>query len=96
MKRRIYIGLFIFLGFLIQGFVHGAVEIAYAMLLWRDYATWGFGLSYGQWWQIHHVMSIILLILGLFYGYRSGKFWWNYLYQADGTLKPEFKRGWRI
>jgi hypothetical protein len=96
MKRKLYVGLFVFLGFLIQQFVHGALEISYSLLLWRDYAAWSFGLSYAEWWQVHHVMSAILLFLGILLGYRSGKFWWNYLYLPDGTLKPEFKRKWRI
>ena len=95
MKKYIYIGAFIFLGFLIQLFVHGSLEIAYSILLWREYDTWSFGLSYEEWWMVHHVVSAILLVLGLLFGYRSGTFWWKYLYQDNGQLKPEFRKGWR-
>jgi hypothetical protein len=95
MKRNLYIGLFVFLGFLVQAFVHGSIEIAYSILLWRDLAHWGLGLTYQQWIYIHHVLSVLLLILGPWWGYQSGKFWWNYLYRENGELKEEFRRKWR-
>ena len=96
MKKHIYIGLFVFLGLLIQFFVHGSLEIAYSILLWREFEQWSFGMNYNQLWMIHNIVSWILVVLGAWLGYRSGRFWWNYLYQADGQLKPEFKRKWRF
>jgi len=95
-KKYIYITSFVFLGFLIQFFVHGSIEIAYSILLWREFALWSFGLSYDELWVVHHVLSVALLVLGIWLGYRSGKFWWKYLYQDDGQLKPEFRKGWRV
>ncbi len=96
MKKHIYIGLFVLLGTLIQFFVHASLEIAYSLLLWREYDKWSFGLTHEEWWMVHHVMAVALLVLGVWLGYRSGKFWWAYLYQSDGILKPEFRSRWRI
>ena len=96
MKKHIYIGLFVLLGVLIQFFIHGSLEIAYSLLLWREHDTWSFGLSFEEWWMIHNAMSAILFVLGVWLGYRSGKFWWKYLYQDDGKLKPAFRSKWRI
>jgi hypothetical protein len=96
MKKHIYIGLFMLLGFLIQSFVHASLEIAYSILLWREHDTWSFGLSYDQLWMVRNVIAVVLGALGLWLGYRSGRFWWRYLYQEDGQLKIEFRKGWRI
>jgi uncharacterized BrkB/YihY/UPF0761 family membrane protein len=96
MKKYIYIGLFVFLGFLIQLFAHASLEIAYSLLLWREYDQWSFGLDYSQLWAIHNVLSYIFIVVGVWLGYRSGKFWWAYLYQNDGKLKPEFRKRWRL
>lgn len=96
MKRRLYIALFVLLGFLVQAFVHAALEIAYIILLWKNYAAWSFGLSYQALLVVHHLTALALLLLGLWYGYRQGVFWWNYLYQPDGKLKPKFAKAWRL
>lgn len=96
MKKHIYIGLFIFLGSLIQLFVHASLEIAYSMLLWREFEVWSFGLDYEELWAIHNMLALLFAVLGVWLGYRSGKFWWTYLYQEDGNLKQEFRKGWRF
>ncbi len=96
MKRTAYITLFVILGNLISWFVHGSLEIAYSILLWRDFATWSFGLTYDTLWNIHHVIAVLLFVAGVWYGFRAGKFWWAYLYQENGELKPEFRhRYWK-
>jgi len=80
-KKKIYITLFIFLGILVQQLVHGLIEIWYLDLLVSDFAKYGFGLSWGVWLWIHGVGAGILFILGVFFGFRQGKYWWKKIYE---------------
>ncbi|OGZ60670.1 MAG: hypothetical protein A2919_02110 [Candidatus Spechtbacteria bacterium RIFCSPLOWO2_01_FULL_43_12] len=80
MKKKIYIGLFAFLGFLSQFIVHGAVEWFYIRLLMSDFEKWSFGWDWNTWLRIHHISSLVLVLAGVWFGYTQGKYWWNRIY----------------
>jgi hypothetical protein len=80
MKRAFYILAFTFLGFLLQLIVHAVVESAVLALLLEDFGRWSLGLTWSQWYAVHHVMTLALLIVGIALGYRWGVQWWQILY----------------
>ena len=84
MKRNIYIGLFTFLGILVQFLIHAVVEILYIGLLLKDFSRYGLGLSWEKWLMIHQVGAIILFFGGAYLGFRQGKYWWNRIYGMRG------------
>jgi len=81
MKKTIYIILFTFLGILLQFLLHAVVEIWYINLLSLNFSKYGFGLSWAQWFTIHSVLTIILLIAGGLFGFFAGKFAWKKIYE---------------
>ena len=81
MKRRMYIGLFSFLGVLVSFFLHAFFEIWYINLLINKFDRFSFGLSWSAWVYIHHGVAIGLLCVGFYYGYRGGGYWWHRLYE---------------
>ena len=80
MKRTIYILAFTFLGFLLQFLIHAWIEIWYTGLLASNFLVYGFGLSWSQWYLIHHILTTVLLIAGVGFGYFQGRYWWNQIY----------------
>lgn len=83
MKKTIYIISFTALGILLQLLIHELVEIWYIGLLLDDFLTYGFNLSWDNWYFIHHVGTIILFLGGAVFGYLQGKFWWSRIYKED-------------
>lgn len=80
MKRKIYVGLFILLGLLLQFIVHSAIEVAYISLLIKNFDVYGFGLSWNAWFLIHHLFSTLLIIGGLLFGWQQGEYWYQRVY----------------
>jgi hypothetical protein len=80
MKKSVYILGFTFLGFLAQWLVHGAVEIWYIRLLAADFDRYSLGLTWPDWFLIHHFGTLVLLVLGTAVGYWQGRFWWPKIY----------------
>lgn len=80
MKKIIYTISFTFLGVLLQFLIHGLVEIWYIGLLISDFAKYGLGFSWSQWFLIHYVGTVILFIAGALFGFWQGKFWWRRIY----------------
>ena len=80
MKRAFYILCFTFLGFLLQLMVHAIVEAGVLALLLEDFDRYGLGLTWSQWYAVHHTLTLALLIVGLALGYRWGVKWWQILY----------------
>ncbi len=80
MKRAFYILCFTFLGFLLQLIAHALLESAVLALLLKDFERYGLGLSWNQWYAVHHTLTLAFLILGLALGYRWGLKWWQILY----------------
>ena len=81
MKKTVYIILFTFLGILLQFIIHGLVESWYIGLLINDFPKYGFGLSWSQWYLIHHILTVILFFAGALFGFWQGKFWWRRIYE---------------
>lgn len=83
MKKKIYIGAFTFLGILLQFLIHSLVEIWYIGLLSRDFPKYSLGLSWPQWFVIHHIGTVTLFIAGVIFGFWLGKFWWRKIYEKE-------------
>jgi len=87
MKRTIYITAFTFLGILIQFLIHGLIEIWYIGLLISNFSKYGLGLSWSQWFLIHHLATVTLFIIGALFGFLQGKFWWEKIYGKSKQSK---------
>ncbi len=79
-KKIIYISLFTFLGILVSFIIHAAIEIPVINLLVSDFDKYGLGFTWKEWYLIHHIVSAILLLLGVALGYLQGKHWWKIIY----------------
>lgn len=77
-KKTIYILLFVVLGVIVSGLLHAGVEIAFMKLLIRDFDK--YGLSWYTWQIVHAIGSITILSLGIFVGYKQGRYWWDVVY----------------
>jgi hypothetical protein len=80
-KRNIYISLFVILGIVVQFVIHASLELWYIEFLLFDFSKYGFGLSWNTWVVIHNVLTILLLIVGIHFGWRQGKYWWRRIYE---------------
>lgn len=80
MKKNVYIFLFVVLGIIFSFLVHAVVEMWYIELLTSDFNRYGLGLSWDQWFIVHHTLSVVLLVLGIVIGYFQGKHWWQVIY----------------
>lgn len=65
--------IFIIFGVMLQQLVHTLVEMWYISLLLKDFSKYGFGFSWDAWFTIHHVGSLVLLVIGLWSGYEMNK-----------------------
>ncbi|MBW6440844.1 hypothetical protein K0B03_02310 [Patescibacteria group bacterium] len=80
MKKEIYIFLFIILGILLSFLLHALIEISYINLLWTNYERYGMNLKFSQLYTIHTIGTIIILGVGIIFGFIQGKFWWKKIY----------------
>jgi hypothetical protein len=87
MKKKIYIGLFIFLGLLLQFLIHAIIEISYIVLLRANFEKYSFGFSWEQLYLIHHIGTIVLIFCGVLFGLWQGKFWWHKVCEKKKLLK---------
>lgn len=83
LKKRFYVFSFTFLGFLLQILIHGILEQWYIGLLVKDFKKFGLGMTWDQWFFVHHALTVVLLLAGLFFGFRQGRFWWKKIYEKD-------------
>lgn len=81
MKKKIYIIAFTVFGILLQLLLHTGIEIWYIGLLTLDFPRYSFGFSWNQWFLIHHIGAVILLVVGILFGFWQGKFWWQKIYE---------------
>lgn len=80
MKKIIYIICFTFLGVLLQFLIHAGIEVLYIKLLLSDFQKYSLGFSWNQWLTIHFIATIILLVIGVLFGFWQGRYWWKRLY----------------
>ncbi len=65
----------------LSGFLlHALIELWYIPRLLNNYALWGWGLSWNQWFMIHELFVITLTIGGALWGARQAGRWWQYIY----------------
>jgi len=83
MKKFIYITLFIILGIMLSTIVHGLIEVPVIYLLVSDFKRYSLGLIWSQWYLIHHVMTIVLLIGGIALGAFWGFTFWKKIYEKN-------------
>lgn len=83
MKRTLYIFLFAVFGIIFQFFLHAILEIIYIKALISNFSVYGFGLSWEEWFYIHHVATIIFFLGGLIFGICGGIFFWRKIYQKN-------------
>ncbi len=83
MKKTIYITAFTLVGFCAQFLAHALLEVWYLGLLEADFDKYGFGLSWDQWYLIHHVLTAVLVIVGFGVGYWQGTYWWKRIYEKS-------------
>lgn len=83
--KSIYIGAFTLLGFLLASILHAVIEIPVINLLVADFDRWSLGLTWEQWFLVHHVGAAILWIAGVLFGYKEGQYWWQVMYVEKKT-----------
>ncbi|MEK7617875.1 MAG: hypothetical protein AAB410_01905 [Patescibacteria group bacterium] len=93
-KRKIYIALFIFLGFLLGLLIHGFLEIWYIKGLISNFPKYSLGFSWADWFTIHKIFSGFTFIGGVLFGYFQGRFWWRTVYEQKrfGSFFTKFKK----
>lgn len=77
MKRVIYIMAFTVLGIMLQMIVHVGIESWYIRLLVGNFERYNLGLSWSDWYIVHHALTAALLLAGTVFGYVQGVHWWN-------------------
>ena len=85
MKRIVYIICFTLLGVIVQLLIHAVIEILYINLLLKDFQRYNLGLSWDQWFTVHYIGTIVLLIAGILLGFWQGIYWWKILYENKRT-----------
>ncbi len=81
MKKTIYITLFIILGIMLSTILHGLIEMPVIYLLVSDFKKFSLGLNWSQWYLIHHIMTVVLLLIGILLGTFWGFKFWNKIYK---------------
>ncbi len=87
MKKNVYIFLSVILGFLLSVIIHAAIEIPLLLLFIRDFEKYGLGLGWDFWMTLHAIMTPLLAIAGIIFGYLIGKKWWHIIYIKKRRLK---------
>ena len=91
-KRKFYLFCMVILGILLSTIAHVLIETWYIALLIGDFGTYGLGFSWESWFIIHHIATVVLLVLGILFGYWLGVRWWQIVY----VEKRHWSAGWRM
>lgn len=83
MKKTTYISLFVLLGVIVSSLIHGGVEMLAIHFLTSDFERYGLGLTWSQWYTVHHVGTIALLVAGVALGLWQGRYWWKVMYGGE-------------
>lgn len=81
MKRAVYILLFVIFGVLLSIIIHSFVELTVISLLLKDFDRYSLGLSWPQWFTLHHILAFVLVAIGVVFGWLQGRFWWRAIYE---------------
>lgn len=71
-KKIIYITCWGIVGFLLSFIIHAIIEIPVLFLLMKNFDKFGLGLSWNDWYLIHHILSVIIAVLGIILGVKAG------------------------
>ncbi|MFH0852198.1 MAG: prepilin-type N-terminal cleavage/methylation domain-containing protein [bacterium] len=96
MKKIVYIFFCVILGGLLSFILHGLIEIFVIVLLSNNFATYGLGLSWSDWFFIHTLGTIVLLAAGILGGYFLGQRWWQIIYVQKRYRGFFKKRGFTL
>ncbi len=77
MKRSFYILCATVLGLQLGWWLHAALELGYAQLLFWRFDIFGLGLSWDNWFTIHYAFTTLLVLAGGVWGLRQGQHWWR-------------------
>jgi hypothetical protein len=77
MKKVAYISLFVLLGIVLQFIIHALIEMGVIKLLTSDFEKYSLGLSWENWYLIHHIGTVILLVVGVLFGLWAGFYFWK-------------------
>lgn len=75
--------MFSILGILITTILHAVIEIPVIYLLVSNFEKYGLGLSWPQWYTVHHITTVILFIFGISLGAFWGFKFWNIIYEKN-------------
>ena len=58
--------------------IHGILELAAINLQTSNFEKYSLGLSWEAWFTIHEVGSVLLLLVGIFFGFfLDRRLWWK-------------------
>ena len=90
MKRYFYIGLFVFLGYLLSFLVHAGIEIPALALATRAVGDFGNNVIWQHWRVIHGTVGAFLSLGGLTLGWFLGRKFWQILYVEERYGTPRW------
>jgi|GEM_PF-1229271 len=96
MKKHFYLLAFVTLGLMIAALVNALSQLYYLHLLDANYAKYSFGLSWADLEQVHSFFFLMLLVVCGFWGYFSGKYWWQQIYVLKKFKHKRWRRLWRF
>ncbi len=79
-KKAAYLSASVLLGLLLQLIVHAVVEIIVIGRLVSDFEKYGLGMTWADWYAIHFIASVVLVIVGAAFGLWIGRRWWTMVY----------------
>lgn len=87
MKRAIYIIEFILFGLFVAVIIHAGAEILLINLLTSDFDSYNLGLSWELWFLIPKITFVVFILIGVFIGYKKGKYWWQRVYENSPHIE---------
>ncbi len=81
LKGVLYVACATLLGVLVTTIIHGVVELGVIALLVSDFDTYGLGFSWETWYLLHHILSLLLMVIGIIGGYVAGVLSYRYIYE---------------
>jgi hypothetical protein len=77
MKKYLEITLIVIIGLLLGLLIHGVVEILAIWVLTTWFISFFTSIAWGNWLLIHHVLTVIVEILGVFLAFWICKKYWR-------------------
>ena len=84
-KKSLYVFLCSIMGALLFLILHQILAFGYLMLLYANYQTFSFGLSFIALMALDYLTLIIVIMLGAWYGIWLGIYWFGMVYETNGN-----------